>query len=514
MGSNWYQDAILYEVDVRAFYDSNGDGIGDVPGLIDKLHYVRELGVTALLLGPRQHCWLGNGSAAGPSKPVAQDFERLVHAAHASHIHVITELFVDQASDQALDADLLPTRAGFESAIRRWLDAGVDGVKIEVAPTLVDLERSDGVTLGAHGIVKEVRALIDKHYAERVIIVEANRSLDDATAYFGRGDQCHMALNMSFMPRLLMAVREENRTWLVDALRRTTDTPASCQWVVFLRHHEELGLETCTDSEREALYETYAPEPRMRSNTGIRRRLAPLFENDRRRVELAFGLMFSLPGSPMIYYGDEIGMGDNVHLDDCNGLRTPMQWSSGRNAGFSLADSARLTVPANAGPIYGYEVVNVEAQKRQSSSLFNWMRRLIAVRRQHSAFSRGALHFMEPGNKAILAYVRRHQDERILVVANLSGKEQSVDLALSACEGAQPIELIGGTRFRRIDAGSYSMTLRPYECFWLLLSRRVTRPSPSSDAAVGRVAAQPDAIVAPAARADRRSEENRPGGLQ
>jgi maltose alpha-D-glucosyltransferase/alpha-amylase len=505
MGSHWYKDAILYDVDIRAFYDSNGDGIGDVPGLIDKLHYLRELGVTALVLGPRQQCWLGSSSAASPSRPVAQDFERLVCAAHARHMHVITELLVDQTSDQALDADLLPTRAGFESAIRHWLDAGVDGVKIDVAPTLVDLKRSGGVKLGAHGIVKEARALIDKHYAERVIIVEANRSPDDVAAYFGRDDQCHMALNVSFMPRLLMAVKEENRTLLVDALRRTTDTPASCQWAVFLRHHEELNLESCTDSERDEMYETYAPEPRMRFNGGIRRRLAPLFENDRRRISLAYALMFSLPGSPVIYYGDEIGMGDNVHLDDCNGLRTPMQWSSGRNAGFSLADSARLTVPANAGPIYGYEVVNVEAQKRQPSSLFNWIQRLIAVRRQHAAFGHGTIHFLEPRNETILAYVRRHHEERILVVANLSGKEQSVDLALGRYEGTQPLELIDGTRFRRIGAGPYSMTLGPYECFWLLLSRRVIQPSPSSEVAAGVLGTQPEETEAPAALAGKSS---------
>jgi len=392
MGSHWYKDAILYGVDVRAFYDSNGDGVGDVPGLIDKLHYCRDLGVTALMLGPRQHCWLGNGSAAGPSKPVAEEFERLVRAAHDAHLHVITELLIDQSSDQALDADLRPTRAGFQSAIRRWLDAGVDGVNIDVAPTLVDLERAGDVNLGGRGIVKEARALIDKHYTERVIMVEASRSPDSVAATFGRGDQCQMALSVSFMPELLVALKKENRGLLVDALRRTTDPSASYQSALFLRHQEALNLAACADSERDELYETYAPEPRMRFHAGIRRRLAPLFENDRRRIELAYALMFSLPGSPMIYYGDEIGMGDNVHLDGCNGLRTPMQWSRGRNAGFSLADSARLTVPANAGPIYGYEVVNVEAQKRQTSSLFNWMRRVIAIRRQHSAFGHGASH--------------------------------------------------------------------------------------------------------------------------
>jgi len=416
-------------------------------------------------------------------------------------MHVISELLVDQASDQALDADLLPTRAGFESAIRRLLDAGVDGVKIDVSPTLVNLERSGRVTLGAHGIVKEARALIDKHYAERVLVVDANQSPDDVSAYFGRGDQCHMASNMVVMPRLLMAMKQENRSVLMQALRRMTDIPTSCQWVMVLRHHEELSLEPCTEAERDEIYGTYASEPRMRFHTGIRRRLAPLFDNDRRRISLAYALMFSLPGSPMIYYGDEIGMGDNVHLDDCNGLRTPMQWSSGRNAGFSLADSARLAVPANAGTTYGYETVNVEAQKRQPSSLFNWMRRLIAVRRHHTVFGQGGIDFLEPGNETILAYVRRHREDRVLVVANLSGKEQSVDLALEVYAGIQPLELLGGTRFRRIGADPYSVTLGPYGCLWLLMCHLATRPSASFDVATGAPGSQSGETDAPAALA-------------
>jgi maltose alpha-D-glucosyltransferase/alpha-amylase len=237
----------------------------------------------------------------------------------------------------------------------------------------------------------------------------------------------------------------------------------------------------------------------MRFNGGIRRRLAPLFENDRRRVELAYALMCSLPGSPVIYYGNEIGMGDNVYLDDCNGLRTPMQWSGNRNAGFSFADPARLSVPVNTGPVYGYQVVNVESQKRQPSSLLNWMRRLIAVRRQYTAFGRGTIEFLEPRNQAILAHVRRHRDERILVVANLSGKAQSVDLPLSFYAGGQPLELLGGTRVRRIGAGPYSLTLGPYDCFWLLLGRRAVRPTPSSDIAAGVLATRTETTEAPAA---------------
>jgi maltose alpha-D-glucosyltransferase/alpha-amylase len=338
-----------------------------------------------------------------------------------------------------------------------------------------------------------MRELINGHYADRVLLVETNPLLDGVAANFGDGDECHMAFNASLMPRLLMALKREDRTPIVQILRRTTGIPSSCQWALFLRHHDELSLESCTDSERDEIYEAYASEPQMRFKGGIRRRLAPLFENDRRRVELAYALMCSLPGSPVIYYGDEIGMGDNVYLDGCNGLRTPMQWSGDRNAGFSRGDPARLSIPVNAGPVYGHQVVNTEVQKRQSFSLLNWMRRLIAVRRQHAAFGRGSIEFLEPRNQTVLAHVRRHGDEQVLVVANLSGKAQSADLSLSFYAGAQPVELLGGASFRRIGAGPYSLALGPYGFYWFLLSRRAVRPAPSYEIGAGVLGQRTDA---------------------
>jgi maltose alpha-D-glucosyltransferase/alpha-amylase len=506
MGSHWYKDAVLYELDVRSFYDSNGDGVGDFAGLIDKLHYLQELGVTALVLGPSQP-WLLHGDhdpagnhplqVSGSCGPV-QDMERFIREAHARRLRVVIELLVSQMSDPALSVarpchDLL-------KVMRHWLDAGVDGVTFDGLPTFVQREGSGGPKLlKTHTMVKEMRELIDGHYAHRVLLAETNRLTDDVAAYFGDGDAYHMAFNVSLMPRLLMALKQEDRRPIVQMLRRTMDIPASCQWALCLRHHDEVSLEGCTDSERDEICEAYALEPRMRFKGGIRRRLAPLFDNDRRRVELAYALTCSLPGSPVIYYGNEIGMGDNVHLDDCNGLRTPMQWSGDRNAGFSFADPARLSVPVNAGPVYGYHVVNVESQKRQPSSMLNWMRRLIAVRRQHPAFGRGSIEFLQPRNQTVLAHVRRHRDERIVVVANLSGNAQSADLPLSFYAGVQPLELLGGARFRRIEAGPYSLTLGPYECFWLLLSRRAVRPTPSSDIVAGVLAARAETTEAPAA---------------
>jgi maltose alpha-D-glucosyltransferase/alpha-amylase len=462
--------------------------------------------VTALVLGSSQPSWLredehdpGNHplSIPGGCGPV-QDLERFIREAHARCIRVVIELPVSQMSDQALN--VVRACRDLSKVLRHWLDKGVDGVKLDGMPTFVQREEAGGGKLPeTHAIVKEMRELIDGHYADRVLLVETNPLPDGVAPYFGDGDECHMAFNVSLMPRLLMALKREDRAPIVQILSRTMGIPSSCQWALFLRHHDELSLESCTDSERDEIYEAYASEPQMRFKGGIRRRLAPLFENDRRRVELLYALMCSLPGSPVIYYGNEIGMGDNVCLDGCNGLRTPMQWSGDRNAGFSFADPARLSVPVNAGPVYGYQVVNVESQKRQPSSLLNWMRRLIAVRRQHVAFGRGTIEFLEPRNQAVLAHVRRHRDERILVVANLSGKAQSVDLPLSFYAGAQPLELLSGTRVRRIGAGAYSLTLGPYDVFWLLLSRRAVRPTPSYEIGARVRGQRTEAAEAPAA---------------
>jgi maltose alpha-D-glucosyltransferase/alpha-amylase len=505
MDSYWYKDAVIYELDIRSFYDSNGDGVGDFAGLIDKLYYLQELGVTALVLGPPQP-WLASGEhvlagnhallVSGRSGPV-QGLECVIREAHARRMRVVIELFVGQMSGQTLN--LTQVRRELLKGMRHWLDAGVDGVKVDGMPAFQREGARGGTLPESHTIVKEMREVIDGHYAERALLVETNSSPDDGADYFTDGNEWHMAFNLSLMPRLLIGLKREDRRPIVQILRRATDIPAECQWALCLRDHNELSLEWYTDSERNEIYEAYAPDPQMRLRGGIRRRLAPLFDNDRRRVELAYALMCSLPGSPVIYYGNEIGMGDNVYLDDCNGLRTPMQWSADRNAGFSFADPARLSVPVNAGPVYGYQVVNVEAQRRQPSSMLNWMRRLLAVRRQHVVFGRGSVEFLEPRNQTVLAFVRRHGDEQILVVANLSGRAQSAELSLSFYAGAQPLELLGGTRFRRIGADPYAVTLDPYDFFWLLLSRRAVRPTASSDFVAGVLTTRTATIEAPAA---------------
>lgn len=506
MDSQWYKDAVLYELDVRSFYDSDRDGVGDLPGLTDKLDYLHELGVTALVLGrsqpapPREdeHNPAGNHSGPGGSGSV-QDLERFLAEARARGIRVITDLFVDQLSDQALDVDHPRVRRVVLKVMRHWLDVGVDGLKLDGIPNLVEGEGNGvGKLPQTHTLVKEMRALIDEHYADRVLLAETNRSPDDVATYFGDGDECHMAFNVSLMPRLLMALKHEDRRPVVQSLRRTPDIPASCQWALFLRDQDERSLALCTDSERDAISQPDAADPHMRVSGGVCRRLAPLFQNDRRRLELGYALLLSLPGSPVLYSGNEIGMGDSVYLGDRMGVRTPMQWSGDRHGGFSRADPARLYAPVNADPVYGFQAVNVEAQQRQPFSLLNWMRRLIAVRRQHPAFGRGTIECLELRDQSVFAYVRRHGDERILIVANLSGKAQSVDILLSLYAGAQPIELLGGTRFRRIGAGPYSLALGPYGFYWFLLSRQAVRPTPSYEAA-GVLAKQTDATEAPAA---------------
>lgn len=509
MESHWYKDAVIYELDVRSFYDSDGDGVGDVPGIAEKLDYLRDLGITALVLAPSQPPPLRD-DAQGPARNgsvypgcgLMQELERVLPKAHARGIRVVTDLLVNGASDQALDVDHSRLRLAVLKVMRHWLDVGVDGLKLDGVPDLVERGGVGRRNLSEmHTILKEMREVIERHYPGRVLLAESNRSPDDVAAYFGDGGECHMAFNASLMPGLMTALNEENRRPIVQTLRRTPDIPASCQWALFLRNQNEVRLDLCAASERDAIYQTYAADPDRRLNGGISRRLAPLFENDRRRVELGYALLFSLPGSPVIYYGNEIGMGDNVYLGDGAGVRTPMQWSCDRNGGFSRADPARLSAPVNADPVYGYQALNVEAQRRQPFSLLNWMRRLIALRKLHPVFGRGSIELLEPRNHTVLAYVRRRGDDRILVVANLSGKAQSVDLMLSLYAGVQPVELLGGTSFRRIGAGAYSLALGPYGFYWFVLSRRAVRPARSNNVAAGVLSAGTDATEAPAAEA-------------
>ncbi|XQU71275.1 hypothetical protein OJJOAM_004064 [Cupriavidus sp. H18C1] len=379
------------------------------------------------------------------------------------------------------------------SVMRFWLDMGIDGLRLDAVPYLVEREGTSNENLPeTHTVIRQIRKHLDDHYQGRLLLAEANMWPEDAQQYFGgapatgerpaHGDECHMAFHFPLMPRMYMAIAREDRFPITDIIRQTPEIPPNCQWAIFLRNHDELTLEMVTSSERDYLWEVYASDRRARINLGIRRRLAPLMERDRRRIELMNSLLFSMPGTPVIYYGDEIGMGDNIHLGDRDGVRTPMQWSPDRNGGFSHADPERLVLPPLQGPLYGYEAVNVEAQSRDTHSLLNWMRRMLALRRQHRAFGRGSFRFLFPGNRKILAYLREYEGEHILCVANLSRAPQAVELDLSEFEGRVPVEMLGATPFPAIGQLTYLLTLPPYGFYWFVLSTEAQPPSWHVDA--------------------------------
>ena len=352
----------------------------------------------------------------------------------------------------------------------------MDGLRLNAIP---DADERDRTRLDpprpVHVLLKALRDMVDRRYPDRVLLVEVNRWPEDVLAYFGDGDECHMAFNFTLMPRLLIALKREDRRPVVDVFHETPAIPSGCQWAHFLRNHAELTLDMCTDPERDDLYDAYAADPQMRLNRGIRRRLASLLDNDRRRIELGYGLLFSLPGTPFVYYGNEIGMGDNIFLGGRNGVRTPMQWSADRNGGFSQADAARLYAPVNADSVYGYLGSNVEAQERQPCSLLNWMRDLIAARQRHATFGQGPTEFLDADNRRVLAYLRHGADDDILVVANLSRRAQAVELALGRYAGSPPVEIVGGTTFPPIGVGPYVLSLGPYGFYWFSLGR-IRRP--------------------------------------
>jgi len=351
-----------------------------------------------------------------------------------------------------------------------WMDLGIDGLRLDAVPYLFERENTICENLPeTHEFLKRLRAHVDRHYTGRVLLAEANQWPEDVVAYFGEGDECQMAYHFPIMPRLFMALRQEDRRPIVEVLEKTPTIPDNCQWGMFLRNHDELTLEMVTDEERDYLYGEYAKDPRMRLNIGIRRRLAPLFDNGRRRIELMHGLLFSLPGSPFLYYGDEIGMGDNIYLGDRDGVRTPMQWSTDRNAGFSRADFAMLYFPINMDPVYGYQSVNVEAQGRHSTSLLHWMRNAIHMRKEHPVFGRGSIEFVKPENRTIFAFLRRYQDETVLCVFNLSRFAQPTELDLRGYEGRVPVEMSGGVRFPTIGQWPYQLSLNGYGFFWFKL---------------------------------------------
>ncbi|HXG65164.1 MAG TPA: maltose alpha-D-glucosyltransferase [Blastocatellia bacterium] len=351
-----------------------------------------------------------------------------------------------------------------------WMELGIDGFRVDAVPYLFEREGTICENLPeTHAFLKRLRAHVDEHYPGRLLLAEANQWPEDVVAYFGSGDEFHMCYHFPIMPRLFMALRQEDRRPIVEILERTPAIPDNCQWGMFLRNHDELTLEMVTDEERDYLYNEYAKDRRMRLNMGIRRRLAPLLDNGRRRIELMHGLLFGLPGSPFLYYGDEIGMGDNIYLGDRDGVRTPMQWSADRNAGFSQADFARLYLPVIMDPVYGYQAVNVEAQQRYDSSLLHWVRHMILLRRQHPVFGRGSFEIIKPENRKIFAYIRSYRDDTVLCVHNLSPSAQPVELDLRQYKGRQPLELTGETPFPLIGEQPYQLALGPYGFYWFRL---------------------------------------------
>ncbi|HVF90059.1 MAG TPA: maltose alpha-D-glucosyltransferase [Blastocatellia bacterium] len=372
-----------------------------------------------------------------------------------------------------LNYDNPEVRQAMLDAVAFWLDLGLDGFRIDAVPYLFEREGTNCENLPeTHAFLKRLRAFVEERYPGRLLLAEANQWPEDVVEYFGRGDEVHMCYHFPIMPRLFMALRQENRRPIVEILERTPGIPEGCQWGMFLRNHDELTLEMVTDEERDYLYTEYAKDRRMRLNLGIRRRLAPLLDNGRRRIELLHALLFSLPGSPFLYYGDEIGMGDNIYLGDRDGVRTPMQWSDDRNAGFSRADFAQLYFPVIMDPVYGYQSVNVEAQKRYDTSLLNWMRRIIHLRKQHPIFGRGSIEFIKPENHKVFAFTRSYEKEIVLCVFNLSHQAQPVELDLGRYAGATPVEMTGRTPFPRVENRPYQLALGPYGFYWFLLESR------------------------------------------
>jgi maltose alpha-D-glucosyltransferase/alpha-amylase len=369
-----------------------------------------------------------------------------------------------------LNYDNPAVREEIWNVMKFWLDLGVDGFRVDAVPYLVEREGTSCENLPeTHAVLKELRARLDANFTDKVLLAEANMWPEDVRPYFGDGDEFHMSFHFPIMPRMFMALRLEDRKPLIDIIERTPNLPDTCQWGLFLRNHDELTLEMVTDIERQYMWDEYAKDPRARINLGIRRRLAPLMDGDRRRIELMTGLLLSMPGSPILYYGDEIGMGDNVYLGDRNGVRTPMQWHSGVNAGFSTADPERLWLPLISNAVYGYQAINVESQERNATSLLNWMRRLIEVRRSTRAFGRGSIEFVKPDNHRVLAFTRTLNRETMLVVSNLAGTAQAVELDLSRLAGAIPVEMFGHSVFPRISRDPYVMMMGPYNFYWFRL---------------------------------------------
>jgi maltose alpha-D-glucosyltransferase/alpha-amylase len=540
---HWYKNAVFYEVLIRGFYDSTGDGTGDIKGLTEKLDYLVWLGIDCIWLLPIYESPLRDGGydisdfmKILPEFGDLGDFVELVDEAHKRGLRVIADLVMNHTSDQHpwfkasqedpdgpfgdfyvwsdentgypeariifvdtetsnwtwdpvrqqyywhrffshqpdLNFDNPAVQEAMMEVLRFWLDLGIDGFRLDAVPYLFEREGTNCENLKeTHDYLKTVRKEIDRLYPDRVMLAEANQWPADVVEYFGDpatgGDECHMAFHFPVMPRIFMAVRREQRYPISEIMAQTPKIPDNAQWGIFLRNHDELTLEMVTDEERDYMYSEYAKDPRMKANIGIRRRLAPLLDNDRNQLELFTALLMSLPGSPVLYYGDEIGMGDNIWLGDRDGVRTPMQWTPDRNAGFSSCDPARLYLPVVMDPIYGYQAINVESQQNNPGSLLHWTRKMIEIRKRHPVFGVGDYTELSASNPSVLAFVREFGTDRVLCVNNLSRFPQPVELDLRRFEGVNPVECMGGVQFPPIGELPYLLTLPGHGFYWFLL---------------------------------------------
>ena len=539
--SLWYKDAIIYQMHVKTFYDANDDGYGDFSGLIEKLDYVKNLGVDCIWLLPffpsplRDDGFdVADYQSVNPLYGTINDAERFLQEARKRDLKVITEFVVNHTSDQHpwfqrarsapagspernfyvwSDAEDLYKDAriifidtetsnwtwdpvakqyfwhrffshqpdlNFDNpevlkavleVMHFWLKRGVDGLRLDAIPYLVERDGTNCENLSeTHTVIKQIRKNLDDNFKNKFLLAEANQWPEDVREYFGDSDECHMCYHFPVMPRLYLGLHKEDATPILDILKATPEIPSDCQWAMFLRNHDELTLEMVSEEERAYMYNAYAPDPRMKANVGIRRRLATLLDNNIDKIKLMNGMLFSLPGTPIVYYGDEIGMGDNIYLNDRDGVRTPMQWSADRNAGFSRANAEKLYSQPIMNTVYGYEAVNVEAQELDKSSLLHWMRRIISLRKKFRVFGRGQTRYLEPTNKKIFAFIRSYESRSVLCVFNLASSVQSVSLDLGEFAGHSLSDLFSGNQLHQIEESPYILTMAPHSFYWLSLS--------------------------------------------
>ncbi len=538
----WYKDAIIYQLHVKTFFDANDDGYGDFAGLIEKLDYVKNLGVDCIWLLPFFPSPLKDDGFdvadyqnVNPLYGTLNDAERFLQEARKRNLKVVTEFVVNHTSDQHpwfqaarrapkgsperefyvwsdtdepykdariifvdteksnwtwdpvaeqyfwhrffshqpdLNFDNPAVLKAVLEVMHFWLKRGVDGLRLDAIPYLVERDGTNCENLpDTHKVIKDIRKNLDENFKSKLLLAEANQWPEDVIEYFGDSDECHMCYHFPVMPRLYLAVHKEDSVPILDILKKTPAIPSDCQWAMFLRNHDELTLEMVSDEERAYMYNAYAPDPRMKANVGIRRRLATLLDNNIDKIKLLNGILFSMPGTPIIYYGDEIGMGDNIYLNDRDGVRTPMQWSADRNAGFSRASNEKLYSQPVMNTVYGYQSVNVESQELDKSSLLHWMRNVINIRKQYQVFGRGSVEFLEPTNTKVFAFLRAYEGRTVLCVYNLASSVQSVELDLDKFAGVRPTDLFSGNHLHGIGEGLYPLTLAPHTFYWLNLSR-------------------------------------------